>query len=119
MQNNFQAKTGEEPDRSKQQAHEQQESKSIQPEQKLPAGEATPAQGDLYKDLPNSQIRKIIAKRLLESKTTVPHYYVKATAELGAATAMRKSMKAQGTKVCSLASTTIGCSFSSSNDLSL
>ena len=81
-----------------QQAHKQQESKSVQPPHKEPAGEATPSQGDLYKDIPNSQIRKIIAKRLLESKNTVPHYYIKATAALDAATSMRQSMKAQGTK---------------------
>lgn len=81
-----------------QQAHKQQESKSVQPPHKEPAGEATPSQGDLYKDVPNSQVRKIIAKRLLESKNTVPHYYIKATAALDAATSMRQSMKAQGTK---------------------
>ena len=33
------------------------------------------AQSD-FTDQPNSQIRKITAQRLLESKTTVPHYYL-------------------------------------------
>ncbi len=33
------------------------------------------AQSD-FTDVPNSQIRKITAQRLLESKTTVPHYYL-------------------------------------------
>lgn len=96
------AKSESAPDteRSLQQAHKQQESKSVQPEQKQPSAAAVPAQGDRYKDTPNSQIRKIIAKRLLESKTTVPHYFVAATAELDAATALRKSLKAQGTKAC-------------------
>ena len=84
--------------KEQQQARKQQDSKSVQPPHKKPEGEATPSQGDLYKDIPNSQIRKIIAKRLLESKNTVPHYFVRATAALDAATNLRKSMKAQGTK---------------------
>ena len=29
-----------------------------------------------FTDLPLSNIRKVIAKRLLESKTTIPHYYL-------------------------------------------
>ena len=29
-----------------------------------------------FTDVPNSQIRKITAQRLLESKTRVPHYYL-------------------------------------------
>lgn len=36
---------------------------------KIPAGAA-------YVDLPVSNIRGVIAKRLLESKTTIPHYYL-------------------------------------------
>jgi len=36
----------------------------------------TSAQSDDYSDIPNSQIRRITAKRLLESKQTVPHYYL-------------------------------------------
>lgn len=34
-----------------------------------------------YVDIPHTQIRRITAKRLLESKTTVPHYYL--TMEVG------------------------------------
>lgn len=30
----------------------------------------------MYEDIPNSNMRKTIGKRLLESKTTVPHYYL-------------------------------------------
>ena len=45
------------------------------------------------------QIRKIIAKRLLESKQTVPHLYLRADADLDPISAMRESMKQQGTKV--------------------
>ena len=45
------------------------------------------------------QIRKIIAKRLLESKQTVPHLYLRADADLDPVSSMRNSMKQQGTKV--------------------
>lgn len=47
-----------------------------------PSGQAAPKpQGSAdqysdYEDIPNSQIRRITAKRLLESKQTVPHYYL-------------------------------------------
>lgn len=40
------------------------------------AGQVTSVQSDDYTDIPNSQIRRITAKRLLESKQTVPHYYL-------------------------------------------
>ena len=50
------------------------------------------------------QIRKIIAKRLLESKQTVPHLYLRADADLDPVSSMRESMKLQGTKVGSSAS---------------
>ncbi|BDA46555.1 Dihydrolipoyllysine-residue acetyltransferase component of pyruvate dehydrogenase complex, mitochondrial [Coccomyxa sp. Obi] len=33
------------------------------------------AEGD-FTDIPNSQVRRITAQRLLESKTTIPHYYL-------------------------------------------
>jgi len=79
---------------------EASKSKPIEPkQQKQPAGSGTPAQGGEYTDVPNSQVRKIIAHRLLESKTTVPHYYLSATADLDAVIKLRQSMKAQGTKV--------------------
>ena len=66
---------------------------SPQPKQK-PAGKQQP-----YTDVPNSQIRKIIAQRLLESKQKVPHLYVRADADIGKLTEMRTSLKEQGTKV--------------------
>eukprot|EP01117_Protostelium_nocturnum_P018070 TRINITY_DN747_c0_g1_i1.p1 TRINITY_DN747_c0_g1~~TRINITY_DN747_c0_g1_i1.p1 ORF type:complete len:559 (-),score=226.13 TRINITY_DN747_c0_g1_i1:57-1733(-) len=38
---------------------------------------AAPSQSSgAYTDIPNSQIRKVIAKRLTESKSTIPHYYL-------------------------------------------
>lgn len=38
--------------------------------------QVTTVQSNEYSDVPNSQIRRITAKRLLESKQTVPHYYL-------------------------------------------
>ena len=35
-----------------------------------------------YKDIPNSNIRKVIAKRLTESKATVPHFYASIECEI-------------------------------------
>lgn len=38
------------------------------------SGSSTPV-GE-YEDIPNSNIRKVIASRLTESKQTIPHYYL-------------------------------------------
>ncbi|XVE99152.1 hypothetical protein REPUB_Repub03eG0172700 [Reevesia pubescens] len=48
-----------------------QKSPSARPEPKT-----HPKQSDSFEDLPNTQIRKVIAKRLLESKQTTPHLYL-------------------------------------------
>lgn len=40
------------------------------------AAAAAPAPAGSYVDVPHSQIRRITAARLLESKTTIPHYYL-------------------------------------------
>lgn len=40
-----------------------------------PLHACTQAEGD-YTDIPNSQVRRITAQRLLSSKTTIPHYYL-------------------------------------------
>ncbi len=34
--------------------------------------------GGKYEDLPNSNVRKIIASRLTESKSTIPHHFLSA-----------------------------------------
>ena len=57
------------------------------------------SKGPQYTDIPNSQIRKIIAQRLLESKQRIPHYYLSADADLGVVSSLRKSLKEQGQKV--------------------
>jgi pyruvate dehydrogenase E2 component (dihydrolipoamide acetyltransferase) len=40
-------------------------------------------------DLPVSQIKKITAARLLESKTTIPHYYLTMECQMDALLALR------------------------------
>ncbi|KAL4855223.1 Dihydrolipoyllysine-residue acetyltransferase component 1 of pyruvate dehydrogenase complex [Chlorella vulgaris] len=62
------------------------------PPQPAPAGAG-------YTDIPNSQIRKIIAQRLLESKQTIPHLYVSADVDLDGVSALRAALKQQGVKV--------------------
>jgi len=47
----------------------------------------------------NSPIRKIIASRLLESKSTIPHMYLSVDANLDALMTMREELKSAGTKV--------------------
>lgn len=41
-------------------------------------------------DIPISNIRAIIAKRLLESKQTIPHYYLSVDVKMDTALAMRE-----------------------------
>ena len=45
------------------------------------------------------QIRKIIAKRLLDSKMEVPHYYLRGHADLRTVNSLRQMFKEQGSKV--------------------
>lgn len=48
---------------------------------------------DKYTDIPNSAMRKIIAKRLTESKATVPHYYTSIECEIDELLDLRKTLK--------------------------
>jgi len=52
-----------------------------------------------YVDVPVSQMRRVIASRLLESKTTIPAMYMRMQVDLAAVTEMRATLKAQGSKV--------------------
>ncbi|XP_066385843.1 dihydrolipoyllysine-residue acetyltransferase component 1 of pyruvate dehydrogenase complex, mitochondrial-like isoform X2 [Miscanthus floridulus] len=55
---------------------------------------------DTYEDIPNSQIRKVIAKRLLESKQTTPHLYLSKDVVLDPLLTFRNELKEQhGIKV--------------------
>ncbi|PNW81578.1 hypothetical protein CHLRE_06g252550v5 [Chlamydomonas reinhardtii] len=55
--------------------------------------------GGSYTDTPNSQIRRIIAARLLDSKRNTPSLYMRADACLDAVADLRASLAARGTKV--------------------
>ena len=52
-----------------------------------------------YTDIPNTTMRKVIASRLSQSKSEVPHHYVTATCALDNLIATRKTLVALGTKV--------------------
>lgn len=68
-----------------------------------PAGgnySAAPAGTESYRDENVSQMRKVIAKRLAESKFTAPHFYLTLEIDMDNAIAARKAMNAQeGVKV--------------------
>jgi pyruvate dehydrogenase E2 component (dihydrolipoamide acetyltransferase) len=51
-----------------------------------------------FKDIPNSQIRKIIADRLLESKQTIPHYYLTVECEIDSLMKLRQKLNELGEK---------------------
>jgi pyruvate dehydrogenase E2 component (dihydrolipoamide acetyltransferase) len=56
--------------------------------------------GMAYDALPNSPVRKVIAKRLTESKQTVPHFYLTIDCELDALLDLRRSVNEQlGAKI--------------------
>ena len=48
-----------------------------------------------YEEIPHSGMRKVIAKRLQESKQTVPHFYLEADVELDALMELRKQVNGQ------------------------
>lgn len=54
--------------------------------------------GMAYKEIPNNNIRKVVAKRLSESKQTVPHFYLTVECELDTLLSSRKELndKANG-----------------------
>ncbi len=52
-----------------------------------------------FEDITNNNIRKVTAKRLTESKATVPHLYSTVSCEVDALLSMRKTLADAGTKV--------------------
>ncbi|KAL1553174.1 Pyruvate dehydrogenase complex component E2 1 [Salvia divinorum] len=68
---------------------------SPQTSSSLPAGSKSTVQDVAYEDLPNSQIRKVIAARLLESKQSTPHLYLSADVILDPLLLFRKELKAK------------------------
>jgi len=59
---------------------------------------ATPAITAPHKKIPNSSMRKVIAKRLLESKQTVPHFYLTTNIEIDALLKLRAELNAKSPK---------------------
>ncbi len=61
---------------------------------------AAPAGTESYTDVPNSQMRKAIAKALSASKFSAPHFYLKMEVDMDNAIAARKAINAQeGVKI--------------------
>jgi len=52
-----------------------------------------------FEDIPVTGIRNVIAKRLLESKNTIPHQYTSVKVNVANAVDLRKQLKAQGTNI--------------------
>jgi pyruvate dehydrogenase E2 component (dihydrolipoamide acetyltransferase) len=57
--------------------------------------EGTPTHAD-YEEVPHSRIRRATAHRLVESKQTAPHFYVRATVRAEALVALRADLNAGG-----------------------
>ncbi|MEV4737555.1 2-oxo acid dehydrogenase subunit E2 [Microbacterium sp. LWO14-1.2] len=53
---------------------------------------ATPSSGAAYEDIPLDRMRKAIARRLTESKSTVPHFYLVADCRVDALMALRATV---------------------------
>lgn len=58
----------------------------------------SPDPNNTFTDVPNNNMRKVIAKRLTESKSTVPHFYTTSSISLDAVLALRKKLAAQDIK---------------------
>ncbi|RKO97626.1 hypothetical protein CXG81DRAFT_10081 [Caulochytrium protostelioides] len=54
-----------------------------------------PAAGASYTDIPLSNVRKVIAQRLSESKQNVPHYYLTVELDASQVTALRTTLNAE------------------------
>lgn len=52
-----------------------------------------------YVDIPTTNIRRVIARRLVESKKTIPALYVRAEVDLDPVNALRGQLKAGEKKV--------------------
>lgn len=59
-----------------------------------PAATPTLGSGDTYEAVPHSNIRKVIARRLLEAKTTIPHFYLTVDCEIDALLKLRAELNA-------------------------
>lgn len=57
-----------------------------------PAPAAQPVAGPDSEEIPTSRLRQAIGRRMTESKTTVPHFYVTTEIDMGAVLALRKQI---------------------------
>ncbi len=68
----------------------------------VPAAKLAPAPAPVvagsYKAVPNSNIRKVIARRLTEAKQTVPHFYLNSHIEIDALLKLRAELNARSPK---------------------
>ncbi|KAL3841823.1 hypothetical protein ACJMK2_019922 [Sinanodonta woodiana] len=71
--------------------------KTLPPTRRPPP--SPPIEGEEFKDIPNSNVRRVIAKRLTESKTTIPHAYVTIDYNMGPVTKLRKQLTNENIKV--------------------
>ena len=60
---------------------------------------AAPPPGQAFEVVPHTTMRKVIARRLQESKQTVPHFYLSVDVGLDALMAMRADLNAKGEKL--------------------
>ncbi|MEW5316600.1 MAG: hypothetical protein WDW38_007963 [Sanguina aurantia] len=60
------------------------------------AAAPTPSADGSYADIPHTQIKRITAARLLESKQTVPHYYLTMEVQTDAMSKLREQINASG-----------------------
>ncbi|XP_064601809.1 pyruvate dehydrogenase protein X component, mitochondrial-like isoform X2 [Liolophura sinensis] len=71
----------------------------------LPSSSLSPASkpalkpGETYVDIPHSNMRKTIAKRLTQSKSGVPHTYASISCDMGKISRLRKQLKKEDVKV--------------------
>jgi pyruvate dehydrogenase E2 component (dihydrolipoamide acetyltransferase) len=61
----------------------------------LAAAAATPLPTEGFTELPLSTMRKVIARRLMESKQTIPHFYLTVEADIDALLALRTQLNAK------------------------
>ncbi len=65
--------------------------KAAPPAARQPAA-PLPEPAGLFHDVPNSQMRKIVAQRLTESKQTIPHFYLSVDCRIDDLLALRKDL---------------------------
>jgi len=58
-----------------------------------------PSESASYVDIPLTNMRRVIATRLTESKSTIPHAYASIDSDMSAVTELRQKLKADGVKV--------------------